>query len=648
MDLRLEAAVTAGFLLPEAAKNCEAWLHDLPEWGQQSIEECIVQKRWDELNNRFFQNLAFGTGGMRSRTIAEYVTKAEQGIGSAFEAPEHAAVGSAYLNDFNIARATIALFRYCKTQDTNGLRLVIAHDVRHFSEKFAQITARIWNLLGGKALLFEGPRSTPQLSFSVRKYRAIAGIVITASHNPAHDNGYKVYFRDGAQVVDPHASAIIENFKRVSLREAVEVLTTIERQPVALQYFDAEADRAYIQELKTNLFEPETFKKTPIEVVFTPIHGTGDIISVPLLRELGVKVFPVEAQMAHDPRFPTVVSPNPENFEALTLAVQQAKKSGTELVIGTDPDADRIAIAVHDQNGEFVPFTGNLTGALLEEFRLSRMKELGWIPQSGGDNVAFIKTFVTTPLQEKIAQHHGVKCINTLTGFKWIGEKLNDYEQQLQKKLEARQQPKIDYVETPADERRALLLRDSTFFAFGGEESYGYLASNNVRDKDANAAALMICELYAFLRQQGKTLIDFRDELYQKYGYYAESQINLYFEGATGAQKIQNILTSYSQNPPKEIHGVPVAHVTDFTRDTIYDADGKQIPSQSFFILDLADGSRYAVRGSGTEPKIKFYLFGHTPVTTTVEQAMQQTQQSLQDLKTALKTDAYQRAEQKI
>jgi phosphoglucomutase len=393
----------------------------LPDWGKAAIGELIERSNWEELSNRFFKNLEFGTGGMRSRTIAEMVTQAEWGHGAPFDAPEHAAIGSAYLNDFNIARATIALFRHCRTQSDGPLKLIIAHDVRHFSEHFSQITAKIWNHLGGKAIAFNGPRSTPQLSFSVRKFQAIAGIVITASHNPAHDNGYKVYFKDGGQVVEPHASKIIENFNRTSLQEAVQILELIAKNNSSVEYFDAAADKSYIGEVISNLFDANIFQKSPINIVFTPIHGTGDMITAPILQQLGIRAHFVSEQMVHDPRFPTVKSPNPENFEVFDLAIKKANNGGAELIIATDPDADRIAIGVRNGEKNFEQFTGNLTGALLLDFRLSQMKARGWIPAEGSSRVAFIKTFVTSPLQDKIAEAHGVKVINTLTGFKWIG-----------------------------------------------------------------------------------------------------------------------------------------------------------------------------------------------------------------------------------
>ncbi|MDR1906849.1 MAG: phospho-sugar mutase [Puniceicoccales bacterium] len=644
MDEILRDASKAGLLLPQAVENCEEWLTHLPEWGKAAIRELIEQKNWKELNNRFFKNLEFGTGGMRSRTIAETVTRAERGHGASFDAPEHAAIGSAYLNDFNIARATIAFFRYCKTQSDTPSKLVIAHDVRHFSEHFSQITAKIWNHLGGKAIAFDGPRSTPQLSFSVRKFRATAGIVITASHNPAHDNGYKVYFKDGGQVVEPHASKIIEQFNQTPLQEAVQILESIFKNNPSIEYFDATADKNYIEEVTANLFDGKIFQESPINIVFTPVHGTGDMITAPVLQQLGIRTHFVSEQMVHDPRFPTVKSPNPENFEVFDLAIKKANDVDGELVIATDPDADRIAIGVRNGAGIFEKFTGNLTGALLAEFRLSRMKALGWIPAEGSPRVAFIKTFVTSPLQDKIAETHGVKCINTLTGFKWIGEKLNDYETILRNRLAELQLPAIDYTNTPAEKRRELLLKHSTFFAMGGEESYGYLAGDNVRDKDANGATVMVCEMLATLKKSGKTLIDFRNEIYKKYGYYDETQLNIYYEGASGAEKIRNILESYQKNPPTTLGQFPVTRITNFSRDEIFDPDGKRIPLQDFFMIDLGNGYRYALRGSGTEPKIKFYIFGNAPVTTSIEDSAKKTAETMEIIKQLLQKDADTRA----
>lgn len=640
-------------LLPEAIINCKEWLEVGPQWVKESILELIQTDNIEELNNRFYKNITFGTGGMRSRTISNYITAAEKGnFSSPYDTPDHSAAGSAYLNGINIIRATIALYKYCSNfiDENKSLKLkpllVISYDNRHFSEHFCDVTAKTWKLLGGNTLQYNGPRSTPQLSFSVRKFNAIAGIMITASHNPPHDNGYKVYFRDGGQIVDPHASGIIKQFQKTSIKESVDILEKIYSETIPLEYFPSEADKLYTEEVISNVIDKTVFDNESVGIAFTPIHGTGDVISVPAMKQLKIKAHLVEEQIAHDPRFPTVKSPNPENFEVFDLAIQVANKFHDDIVIGTDPDGDRVAIGVRNNNGVFEKFSGNLTGALLAEFRIRKYKELGLIPQEGTQRVAFIKTFVTSPLQDAIATKHNIKCINTLTGFKWIGEKLNDYETILHEQLKLTNQD-IDYCNTPQDIRRQLLLNHSTFFIFGGEESYGYLSSNNVRDKDANAAVVMICEMIASLKSEKKSLIDFRDEIYREYGYYDETQINLYFEGASGSQKIKNILNSYEQKTPTEVAGFAVTNIINFNKDVIYDADGKQIPKQQFLMIDLENGCKFAIRGSGTEPKIKFYLFGHTTVTEkkSLETAKIETKQVLDKIKEFLETDAKLRAE---
>lgn len=635
-------------LFPETVANCKEWLISSPQWVIDSVQELVSARNIDELNNRFYKNLEFGTGGMRSRTISEFLTAAEKGKDiSPWETPKHASAGSAYLNDFNIVRATIALFKYCSQysqQNSNSnksLSLIISHDTRHFSEHFGKITAKTWRYLGGSVLQYDGPRSTPQLSFSVRLYNAIAGVMITASHNPAHDNGYKVYFSDGGQVVDPHATGIINFFQETKFQEAASVLKEISEQNISWKFLDSSADKTYISEVISNVLDPNIFQKQPISVVFTPIHGTGDIISIPALQELGVRTYPVNSQMSHDPRFPTVKSPNPENFEIFEQAIKTADKYQSNLVIGTDPDGDRVAIGIRNHQGIFEKFSGNITGALLAEFRLTKMKELGILPSEGTLRAVLIKTFVTSPLFEKIAKFHGIKCVNTLTGFKWIGKKLNNYETILQKRLSELDQV-IDYSHTPAHIRRQLLLTYSTFFVFGGEESYGCLVSNNVRDKDANAAVVIISEMAATLKSQNKTLIDFRDEIYTKYGYYNEDQLNLYFEGASGAKKIKQLLDSYKNNPLKEIAGFQVIKSTDFSQKPVIDEEGEEIPLQEFFILELENGFRCAIRGSGTEPKIKFYIFGHDPkfIATETPEAVGQT---MAKIKIFLEADAHNR-----
>jgi phosphoglucomutase len=646
----IKQAGADGRLLESSVKNLLDWLEGgfLPEWALDSINELVEQEQWDELNDRFYQFLAFGTGGMRNRTIGNYVTKAEKGTPSEMGTPSHPAVGTAVLNDFNIIRATIGLYRYCERfLKDNGReespRLVIAHDVRHFSRYFCELTASTWSRLGGQAFIFDGPRSTPQLSFAVRNKKATAGIVITASHNPAHDNGYKVYFEDGAQVVYPHAEGIINEVYQVKMEETPAYLDVDISKVGTLGDAD---DAAYMEALKENLLDESVFKKAKPKIVFSPIHGTGGISVPKALASVGLEVDTVAEQMVQDGRFPTVKSPNPENAEALNMAIKQAKATGAEIVMATDPDSDRMGVAVRDAEGQMILLTGNMIGSLLAAFRVEKMKEMGLLPKEGTRNAAVIKTFVTTPLQAAIARKHGLKLIDTLTGFKWIGEKLKIYEESLMERLSEEGIEAGEYDSIPLAQRREWLLKYSTFYVFGGEESYGYLASDRLRDKDANAAVLMFAEMAATLAAEGKTILDYLDEVYLRYGYYLEDTINIYYEGATGSSKIRNILESYRKDPPKEVAGFAVTGWKDLGVDTLHDADGKEIPKQDFYIIELDNGYSYACRGSGTEPKIKFYVFAREDVTQPgdLEPAKEAAAATIDTIKKAIDADARKRA----
>ena len=615
---KIEAAGAAGSLLESTVVNLKQWASAdfLPNWAGASIVELVENGEWDELNDRFYQNLAFGTGGIRGRTIGNVPASAETGTLSAIGSPEHAAVGSNVLNDFNLVRATIGLFRYVEQylKDSGSYdlpRFVIAHDVRHFSRHFCELAASTWCKLGGQALIFEGPRSTPQLSFAVRQNKATCGAVITASHNPSHDNGFKVYFDDGAQVVSPHAEGIVDLVNLVELSE-VPAFLDVDLAPVIS--LGAKDDAAYLDVLKEMVIDSEVMEKQAPRIVFSPIHGTGAISSVPALKELGVEVIEVPEQMVQDPRFPTVKSPNPENAEALAMALAKANEVGADVVLATDPDADRMGVAVRDRSGEMVLLTGNQIGTIMAEYRISVLKDAEVIPEDGGDNTVLIKTFVTSPMQEAVADWHGLKTINTLTGFKWIGAKLAGYEAQMKAKLMEEEGTAVDYDACDIWTRADLLLDYSTYFVFGGEESYGYLASDKVRDKDANAAVVMFCEVAAYLKAQEMTFPEFLDSLYLQHGYYEEKTINIYYEGAAGSQKIKNILESYRSDAPKAFGDVSVSGFTDFGKDEIIDADGDKIPPQDFYFLELSNGYSFAVRGSGTEPKIKFYVFGRSDV----------------------------------
>jgi len=648
---KIEAAGANGSLLDSTVENLKVWASAdfLPAWTGESIAELVEKGEWDELNDRFYQNLAFGTGGIRGRTIGRVSTSVETGTPSEQGTPAHAAVGSNVLNDFNLVRATIGLFRYVKKYlDDNGRhdlpRFVIAHDVRHFSRHFCELTASTWCKLGGQAMIFEGPRSTPQLSHAVRHFNATCGAVITASHNPPHDNGFKVYFEDGAQVVSPHAEGIVDLVNQVTLDELPEYLDIDIGSVITL---GEDADSAYLDLLQEMVVDTEVMEAQAPKVVFTPIHGTGAISSVPVLKDLGIEVIEVPEQSVIDPRFPTVKSPNPENAEALAMGIAKANETGADVVVATDPDADRMGVAVRNREGEMVLLTGNQIGTLLAEYRITTLKDAEILPEDGGENAVLIKTFVTSPMQEAVATWHGIKTINTLTGFKWIGEKLAGYEAEMKANLYEKEGLALDYDACDVWTKADLMLDYSTYFVFGGEESYGYLATDKLRDKDANAAVVMFCELAAYLKAQDMTFPEYLDALYLQHGYYEEKTINIYYEGAAGSQKIKNILDSYRSNPPKAFGDVQVSGFTDFGKDEIIDADGKKIPPQDFYFLELSNGYSFAVRGSGTEPKIKFYVFGRSDLTDpeAIDAVKAAAGETMQTMLKAIDTDARERAE---
>ena len=647
---KIHAAGQAGQLLPSAVENLTAWLDAaLPSWAAASIDELVDTSAWGELNDRFYRYLEFGTGGMRGRTIGVVATRAETGRLGPQGTPEHPAIGSNMMNDFTVVRATTGLYRYvyshlAKNGRYDAPKLVIAYDVRHFSRHFCELAASTWSRLGGVAFIFDAPRSTPQLSFSVRWLKAHCGVVITASHNPPHDNGFKAYFEDGAQVVAPHDQGIIDEVNAVPLAGLGAFLTVDLARVITL---GRPADDAYLTVAAQAALDPAIFKRAKFKVVFTNIHGTGGIASVPLLAHAGVSVTEVIEQVAFDPRFPTVKSPNPENAEALTRAVALAEQNGAELVLATDPDGDRMGCAVRNREGRMVLLTGNQIGALLADYRLAKSKELGWIPRDGSPHAAIIKTFVTTPLQDAIGHGHGVKVINTLTGFKWIAAKMRGYEQHLKDVLLMQEGLAVDYDELPLATRARLHGRLGTFYVFGTEESYGFLPNDFVRDKDANAACLMCAELCAWVKSRGLTVPEQLDALYVQHGYFLEGVINIYYEGAPGAAKIRRILDTYRTNPPAAFGDVRVVKFEDFGRQVIKDADGEVIPKQDLYVVTLANGYTYAGRGSGTEPKMKFYIFAQAKVAGAAElpAVKARVKDELARLKALIEADAKARAE---
>ncbi|MES2924372.1 MAG: phospho-sugar mutase [Verrucomicrobiota bacterium] len=602
----LAAAVANGDLLESAKSNITALLDGTTSAvAPLAVQELVDAGAWEELNDRFFKTLAFGTGGLRGRTIGRVVTKAEQGAGGPNGRPEHPCTGTATMNYYNLSRAVRGLIAYAKQfagPDRKPV-LVFAHDTRHFSRDFAEFCAKVTADLGGDAYLFEGARSTPQLSFAVRELRADAGVVLTASHNPAHDNGFKAYFNDGAQIVDAHADGIVKEVNAITSER-------YDNAPVrgTITILGAEMDALYITRLKTLLLQPSLLEGASTKIVFTNLHGTGGHINVPMLRDFGFEVLTVPEQDVQDGRFPTVESPNPENGPALKMAIDLAEQSGAEIVIGTDPDADRMGVAVRDGAGKMVLLTGNQIGSLMAWYRLKSCFELGWLTNANRNRAVLVKTFVTTELQHAIADGFGVGIVDTLTGFKYIAAKLRKYEQAIPA------DKKGDYRSLTEAQTRALRLEYSRFFVFGGEESYGYLGSDAVRDKDANGATLMFAEVAAYAKSVGKTLTELMDDVYTEYGYYLEIGKSLVMEGADGAAKIAALANSYAENPPTEVDGSAVLRVRDFAKQDLFDQEGDMLPKEKMLFVDLEDGRSFAVRPSGTEPKIKFYLFGkHAP-----------------------------------
>ena len=605
---QINHALSDGKLRSDAAEQISKTLVGAEsDFAGRVIGELIGANEWEELNDRFYKTLAFGTGGLRGRTIGRVVTKAELGTPNALGRPEFPCVGTNAMNYFNIERATRGLVSYvrkwrAKNATTSRSKIVIAHDTRHFSKEFAQLAGETAAIHGCDAVVFEGPRSTPELSFAVRYLKADAGVVITASHNPPHDNGYKVYFSDGAQVVEPHASGIIAEVnsdegtrsrasKDPSADERGEIMTVGE-----------EVDRAYMERLETLVLDPEVIAKaSDLKIVYTPIHGTGSIIVKPMLRKLDVNFRVVPEQDQMDGRFPTVKSPNPENAEALRLGIALAQKERADLVAATDPDCDRLGVAVRTGSSEMKLLSGNQIGSVLVWYRAKTFFDRGILNKENAHRGVIIKTFVTSDLQKVIAEKFGLRCIDTLTGFKYNGAKLNKYEEET---------ATPNYRELSEEETRRLRLQKSSFYVFGSEESYGYSGADFVHDKDANAAVIMFCEVAAYAKSRGMTLDELLDEIFCEFGYFEEKNHSIYFEGADGAEKIRRLLISYDEIPPRHMLDSTITRIRNFEKETIRDVEGDQIPKEKMLIFELADKTRIAVRGSGTEPKIKYYLFG--------------------------------------
>ncbi len=636
IKLSLDQAVAGGQLLESSRENIIALLNGtISPVAEAAIRELIDAGEWQELNDRFFKTLAFGTGGLRGRTIGKIITKAEQGEGGPLDRPEHPCVGTASMNFYNVGRAIRGLIKYVKDfKEANGGdkgSIVLGCDSRHFSKDFAEFCAKLCNDLGVNAYLFESARATPEISFAIRELNADAGVVLTASHNPSHDNGFKAYFNEGSQLVDPHASAVINEVNAID-SEKYEPLSADQQGTTTL--IGEDLDKVYMDKLESLLLRPQLLEGARTKVVFTNLHGTGGLISVPMLERLGFEVITVPEQDAPDGRFPTVDSPNPENAPALAMGIALAEKEGAEIVIGTDPDCDRMGIAIRNDEGKMEIITGNQIGSLMAWYRTMAMFEDGIITDSNRSRAVLIKTLVTTELQAAIAEKYGIGIIDTLTGFKYIAAKLEKYENAIPA------DKKGNYRELSEEDSRALRLEYSRFFVFGGEESYGYLGADFVRDKDGNGAAVMFAEVAAYAKSQGKSIAALLDDIYKEFGYYLEQGKALVMEGADGAAQIKSLATSYSATPPTELDGVAVTKVRDYSKDDFEDSEGDTLPKEGMIIVELADGRSFAIRPSGTEPKIKFYLFGKDEPAADLAASKAKVAAGLDSLWAALEADA--------
>ncbi|MCC5909635.1 MAG: phospho-sugar mutase [Clostridiaceae bacterium] len=532
-------------------KNYETWLFD-PYFDDATRKEVQgIKGNEEEIEDRFYKDLEFGTGGLRGV------------IGA----------GTNRMNIYTVRRATQGLANYIKAQGEKALEkgVVIAYDSRHMSKEFTLEAALVLAGNDIKAYVFESLRPTPELSFAVRHLGAIAGIVVTASHNPPQYNGYKVYWEDGAQIATQLAKEITEEIQLVN---DFYKINTMEQQEAErsglLKSIGEEIDNLYIEAVKTQSLRKDAIAQIgeDFKVVFTPLHGTANIPVRRVLKEIGFKkVLVVPQQELPDPNFSTVAYPNPEEKAAFKLAIDLAKEEDAQLIIGTDPDCDRVGAVVKNKAGEYVVLTGNQTGALLVEYMLSTLKERNALPQ----NATIVKTIVTSEMGASIAKHYGVDVFNTLTGFKYIGEKIKEYEASGEKT-----------------------------FLFGYEESYGYLAGTYARDKDAVVASMLICEMAAYYHTKGMTLYDGLLALYEKYGYYLEDLKSITLEGKAGMEKIQNTLNTFRENPPQAIGGYKVLALEDYKKQN-------KLPKADVLKFHLEGDAWLALRPSGTEPKLKFY-----------------------------------------
>ena len=516
-----------------------------------------------EIEDRFYKELEFGTGGLRGV------------IGA----------GTNRMNIYTVRKATQGLANYIIKQGGKDRGVAIAYDSRRMSPEFADEAALCLAANGIKAFVFDALRPTPELSFALRTLKCISGIVITASHNPPEYNGYKAYWEDGAQVTAPRDKEIITEVKNVTDYHEVKTMSKEDAMAAGLyQVIGKEIDDAYMAELKKQIIHPEIIKEVAddIKIVYSPFHGTGNVPVRRILSELGFKhVYVVPEQELPDPDFTTLEYPNPEDPKAFTLALELARKVDADIVLATDPDADRLGVYAKDsKTGEYMPFTGNMSGMLIAEYLLSQKREKNMIPENG----ALVKTIVTTNMADAVAKEYNIELIEVLTGFKYIGEQIKFFEQS-----------------------------GSNEYCFGFEESYGCLVGTHARDKDAVVAVMSLCEAAAYYKSQNLSLWDQMLNIYDKYGYYKEDLKSVTLKGVEGVAKIAEMMNELRNNPPKAFGDYKVEAVRDYKKNEILDLTTGTVketglPNSNVLYFDLNDSAWCCVRPSGTEPKIKFYM----------------------------------------
>ncbi|HDR8175228.1 phosphoglucomutase [Bacillus cereus] len=547
------------------------WKQEFDRWLSYAqldaeLKEQLENMKQDEkkIEDSFYKNLEFGTGGMRGELGA----------------------GTNRLNVYTVRKATKGLASFIEKlgEEAKKRGVVVAYDSRHKSPEFAMEVAATLGACGITTYVFESLRPTPVLSFAVRHLHTVSGIVLTASHNPPEYNGYKVYGEDGGQLPPKEADELISYVNAVEDELTVEVADVEQLKTDGLLHIiGQEVDDAYAAELNNVIINKEMVEKVgkDLKIVFTPLHGTSNISVRRGLKEVGfTDVTVVKEQELPDPNFSTVKSPNPEEHAAFEYAIRDGEKVGADVLIATDPDADRLGVAVRNHNGEFQVLTGNQTGALMLDYLLSQKKENGTLPENG----VVLKTIVTSEIGRTIAKAYGLDTVDTLTGFKFIGEKIRQYEESGQYE-----------------------------FQFGYEESYGYLIRPFCRDKDAVQSVLFACEVAAYYKSQGKTLYDGLLEVFEKYGFFREDLVSLTLKGKDGAEKIQEMMATFRENPPKEVAGLTVVAVEDYKASVVTSLqDGHKeeihLPKSNVLKYQLEDGSWFCLRPSGTEPKIKFYF----------------------------------------